>query len=138
MEKDAKNYSLSKHELAVMNTLWSEGRPLSGSEIIELSEERTWKESTIHLLLNSLLKKGMIDVEGMVRTTKNYARTFAPVMTANEYLAAQVTQSKLFNKSLGVSFRGVISALINQTGNKDTLIQDLKEIIDDESSSKKD
>lgn len=138
MEKDNKNYSLSKHELAVMNTLWSVDRPLSGSEIIELSEERTWKESTIHLLLNSLMKKGMIDVEGMVRTTKNYARTFAPVMTANEYLAAQVTQNRLFDKSLGVSFHGVISALINQTGNKDTLIQELKEIIDDETSSKKD
>lgn len=138
MEKDNKNYSLSKHELAVMNTLWSVDRPLSGSEIIELSEERTWKESTIHLLLNSLMKKGMIDVEGMVRTTKNYARTFAPVMTANEYLAAQVTQNRLFDKSLGVSFHGVISALIKQTDNKDTLIQELEQIVKEECDSKKD
>lgn len=33
----------TKYELEVMKLLWAEGRPLTKSEIIELSPDRVWK-----------------------------------------------------------------------------------------------
>lgn len=128
-----KTTSLSAHELAVMNTFWEAERPLSKSEVIELSPNRSWKDSTIHLLLNSLLDKGYIKVDGMVKATKHYARTFSPTMTANEFLVNQITQSGLLNKQTGASFSGVISGLIENADNKDELIVELVKLIDEKS-----
>lgn len=42
------------------------------------------KASSVHLLLNSLLNKGVIEVRGFKRTAKNYARTFQPSLSKIE------------------------------------------------------
>lgn len=48
---------LTKSELAVMEVLWDEGEALTSAEIIQKSKEKEWKDSSVHLLINSLLKK---------------------------------------------------------------------------------
>ncbi len=42
---DKKLFILTKNEMEVMELLWSKGRALSRSEIIELSTERSWKKA---------------------------------------------------------------------------------------------
>ncbi len=74
---DNNSFSLTKNEQEIMDLLWSQDKALSRSEIIELSTERSWKKSSIHILLNSLLEKGAIKVEGFVKTGKNYGRTYS-------------------------------------------------------------
>ena len=64
---------LTKSEEEILDLLWTENRPMTSTEIVNLSVNRTWKKSYIHLLINSLLKKEVIKVEGFVKTTKNYA-----------------------------------------------------------------
>lgn len=76
---------LTKSEEQIMNLLWEQNKPLTATEIINLSENKTWKDSYVHLLINSLMKKELITVSGFVKTTKNYARTFSPVVTLEEY-----------------------------------------------------
>lgn len=48
---------LTKSEFAVMEVLWDEGEELTSAEIIQKSKEREWKDSSIHLIINSLLRK---------------------------------------------------------------------------------
>ncbi|CCX38767.1 transcriptional regulator BlaI/MecI/CopY family [Clostridium sp. CAG:1013] len=93
-----KNYfRLTRSETEIMELLWSENRPLSRSEIIDLTPNRTWKPASIHILLNSMLDKGSIEVAGFIQSTKNYARTFAPTLTADEYIVMQLKHMrKLF------------------------------------------
>lgn len=50
----------TKKEQELMDVLWKAGRPLSSKEIVENSIDKTWKDSSIHILLNSLLDKGAI------------------------------------------------------------------------------
>lgn len=57
---------------------------LTSSEVVEASPDRNWKASSVHLLLNSLLNKGVIEVRGFKRTAKNYARTFQPSLSKTE------------------------------------------------------
>ena len=64
-------FRLTKSENEIMELLWREGRPLSRSEIIDLTPDRTWKPASIHILLNSMLEKGAIQVAGFVQSTKN-------------------------------------------------------------------
>ena len=76
-----KKTALTKSESEVMYLLWHTDRALSAAEMVALSPQKTWKDSYIHLMVNSLLKKGMITPAGFVKTFRNYARTFAPCMT---------------------------------------------------------
>ena len=73
-----KKTALTKSESEVMYLLWHTDRALSAAEMVALSPQKTWKDSYIHLMVNSLLKKGMITPAGFVKTFRNYARTFAP------------------------------------------------------------
>lgn len=75
-----KKTALTKSESEVMYLLWHTDRALSAAEMVALSPQKTWKDSYIHLMVNSLLKKGMITPAGFVKTFRNYARTFAPCM----------------------------------------------------------
>lgn len=48
---------------------------------------------TIFSLINSLLDKGLIQMEGSVRSGKTYARTFASTMSRPEYYAKMVAHT---------------------------------------------
>ena len=85
---------LTKSEFAVMEVLWDEGEELTSAEIIQKSKEREWKDSSIHLIINSLLRKKVVTVAGFKKTTKNYARTFVPVETREQYLVGQIIDDK--------------------------------------------
>ena len=67
---------LTKKEQELMEVLWKAERPLSSKEIVENSIDKTWKDSSIHILLNSLLDKGAIKEAGYVRTWKGYGSNF--------------------------------------------------------------
>ena len=85
---------LTKSEFAVMEVLWDEGEELTSAEIIQKSKEREWKDSSIHLIINSLLRKKVVTVAGFKKTTKNYARTFVPVKTREQFLVGQIIDDK--------------------------------------------
>ena len=85
---------LTKSELAVMEVLWDEGEAVTSAEIIQKSKEKEWKDSSVHLLINSLLKKKVVTVAGFKKTTKNYARTFVPVEGKEQFLVGQIIDKK--------------------------------------------
>lgn len=81
---------LTKSEMQIMDVLWGSQEPLSRSDLLEHSENKTWKDSSIHILLNGLLAKGAIYEAGFVKRSKTYGRTFAPAMTREEYFATTI------------------------------------------------
>ena len=81
---------LTKSEMEIMDVLWGEEKPLSRSNLLEHSEEKSWKDSSVHILLNGLLKKGAIREAGVVKRSKTYGRTFAPTLTREEYFATTI------------------------------------------------
>lgn len=94
---------ITNSEMQILEVLWDEGEALTSSEIVEVSDNRTWKSSSVHLLLNSLLKKNLVQVAGFKKTTKNYARTFEPSMSREEYSLRQLheeqkTNTRVFSK----------------------------------------
>ena len=81
---------LTRSEMEIMDVLWSENAPLSRADLLVRSEEKSWKDSSIHILLNGLLQKGAIKEVGFVKRSKTYGRTFAPTLTREEYLATTI------------------------------------------------
>ena len=81
---------LTKSEMEIMDVLWAADGPLSRSDLLERSEEKTWKDSSVHILLNGLLQKNAIREAGYVKRSKTYGRTFLPTLTREEYFAATI------------------------------------------------
>ena len=81
---------LTRSEMEIMDVLWEAGKPLSRADLLERSEEKTWKDSSVHILLNGLLQKGAIQEAGLVKRSKTYGRVFAPTMTREEYFASTI------------------------------------------------
>lgn len=81
---------LTKSEMEIMDVLWGSSRPLSRSDLLEKSEEKSWKDSSVHILLNGLLQKQAIREAGMVKRSKTYGRTFEPTLTREEYFASTI------------------------------------------------
>ena len=117
--------TLTPNELEIMELMWRENRPLSRTDIIELSPDRSWKASSIHILLNKMLDKDAIKVDGFVRTGKNYGRTYSPALSNVDYLLMTIKGSSLYQNSRKEATIAVISSLIND---KDITAQDIMEI----------
>ncbi len=81
---------LTKSEMEIMDVLWAAEGPLSRSDLLERSEEKTWKDSSVHILLNGLLQKEAIREAGFVKRSKTYGRTFVPTLTREEYFATTI------------------------------------------------
>ena len=81
---------LTRSEMEIMDVLWESGEPLSRADLLARSEEKTWKDSSVHILLNGLLHKGAIREAGLVKRSKTYGRTFAPTLTREEYFATTI------------------------------------------------
>lgn len=118
----------TENELQVMQVLWSEKNDLSRKDIIDRSPNRTWKENSIHVLLNSLMKKGAVKVVGMKPAGKVYARTFAASFSQEQYLNQQITTSPPKGEEAVV---GLFAALVGQADLPDGTLDELQKILDE-------
>ena len=109
---------LTKSEIAVMEVLWDEGEELTSAEIIQKSKEREWKDSSIHLIINSLLRKKVVTVAGFKKTTKNYARTFVPVETREQFLVGQIIDDKTTTEDK----KGIYSYILGKESDPELII----------------
>ena len=88
-----KTKRLTNSEKQIMEVLWKSDVPLSSHDIILSSSDKTWKNSSVHLLLNSLLDKELIEVAGFEKRTKNYARVFKPTLSYVDYILTVLTKN---------------------------------------------
>ena len=81
---------LTRSEMEIMDVMWESGVPMSRADLLARSEEKTWKDSSVHILLNGLLQKGAIQEAGLVKRSKTYGRVFSPTLTREQYFANTV------------------------------------------------
>ena len=99
---------LTKSEMQIMDVLWASDVPLSRADLLDRSAEKSWKDSSVHILLNGLLKKGAIREMGFVKRSKTYGRTFAPTLTREEYFATTIFSHRHQPEIVGL-FRALLS-----------------------------
>lgn len=113
---------LTKSEMEIMDVLWGSEKPLSRADLLSRSEEKTWKDSSVHILLNGLLQKGAIQEAGLVKRSKTYGRVFAPTLTREEYFATTI-----FSHRHKPDIVGLIQALLSR---EDITPEELSRITD--------
>lgn len=116
---------LTKSELSVLEILINEKKPLSKTDILQKApDERNWKDGSIHILLNSLLKKEAISEVGFVRTGKGFGRTFAPTEKGESYFS-----NLLIDLSQKANVSEVFSRLVESNAFTDEELDELERII---------
>lgn len=123
---------LTKNEIEIMDVLWKEERPLSRGEILSLSEDKTWMDSSVHILLNSMLKKGAIREAGFVKCGKTCGRVYEAALSCEEYHASTFDSTKK-----KPSFPKLMSAFIASEGIDGETIEELEKILKNEKSALK-
>lgn len=124
-----KEKHLTGSEEDLMEMFWGSKEPLTSVEIMNLAADRSWNGNYVHIMLRSLLKKGMIKVCGTVQCGTQYARQFIPTVTREQY-AAKLVMSKGIGSN---SIAAVTVAMVNETGKADSegLVKQLEEIIEE-------
>ena len=81
---------LTKIEIQVMSVLWKSKEAMTTTEIIDASKNKTWKENSIYIIVNTLAKKGAVAFDYCKPTTTNKARAFLPIITPEDYIILRV------------------------------------------------
>ena len=124
-------FDLSDKEEQMLETMWREGRPLTRSEIINLTENRRWKESSIHVFLNRLLNKESIRVCDIVKTSTNFGRTYEPTFSAEEYDMARLKQNFENVDPESSTISNFLSFIVKSKGINEKNVKELEDIIAD-------
>ena len=115
---------LTKSEMEIMDVFWNTQVPLSRSDLLGRGEEKTWKDSSVHILLNGLLQKGAICEVGFVRRNKTYGRTFLPTLSREEYFASTV-----FCHRYKPDMKGLMEALLRRPEADPSVVEHLRELL---------
>ena len=78
---------LTNKELEVMAVLWEKGVPMSATEILAASDNRTWVETSIFIMLKNLLVKGAVSLADYRATATKRARLYLPTVSFEEVMA---------------------------------------------------
>lgn len=109
----------------IMGILWNSEKPMTSVELMEVTQEHSWESGYLHKMLRSLLKKGTVEVCGMVQYGKQYARQFVPTVSKEEYAAKLALSTGITGSSIGK----VAVALAEEAENRDEIIEQLEEVI---------
>jgi len=123
MKKNMEHLTGSEKDL--MEIFWKQDKPLTSVEILKITDKHSWNGNYIHVMLRSVLKKGLIKVCGTVQYGTQYARQFIPIVTKEEYAAKLVLSTGLESSSISK----VTVAMAKEAGDGDKLIKELENII---------
>ena len=115
---------LTKSELEIMDVLWASEEPLSRADLLARSAEKTWKDSSVHILLNGLLQKNAICEAGVVKRSKTFGRTFAPTLSREQYFATTI-----FCHRHKPDISGLFAALLQRDEVTDEVLAQLEQLI---------
>ena len=123
---------LTKSEMEIMDVLWDDGGALSRSDFLNRNDAKSWKDSSVHILLNGLLAKGAIREAGMVKRSKTFGRTFVPTMTREEYYASVV-----FSHRRQPNLVGLMTALLSRPEVDAQVLGSLQALLDEKRADNK-
>lgn len=127
MKKEGK-LSLRQEEL--LNFLWEVNEPLTANQMAERLQSDGWNSVTLFKTVQSLATEGYLEVAGLEKTVKTYARKLKPALTKEEYYAKVLKDAGLTTDDLPALIAAIVSVKGEATkDNNKQVIQVLEDII---------
>ncbi len=93
--------TLNKREEKIMETLWSQQKAVTITEIEELFADEKISKASIFKAVQALVKHGYINICGVELIKKTYARKLEPAISREEYAAIMLMERGITRSSLG-------------------------------------
>ncbi len=119
------NITLSKRELDVMKIFWQSGKPLTASEIVNISNISI---STVHTVLNKLQSKNAIEVDEIIFSGKVLCRSYRPTISAKNYDMRKIVASFKSIIHTDISTSHFVSALLGQEKDTQKVLNELDDL----------
>lgn len=74
---------LTNSEREILETMWEYGESITATNLAKVSTSKTWKTSSVHLLINSLLNKDYIEVVGFEKNYKELCQKISTSVAKN-------------------------------------------------------
>lgn len=125
-----KKDTLNKREEELMNYLWEINKPLTASEMAKQLEAEGWTNITLCRTVQSLSDNGYLEVAGLEKTVKTYARKLTPSLTKEEYYSSILMKRGINANSLADITAALIGVSRKNPREKDAeVIAKLEEVI---------
>jgi len=115
-------------ELNILRLLWESKEALSGAEMLERLPELNLFSTSIYTILDVMVDKGVLKVDGKVRRGKRYARTFVPAISQEDFTAMQVLKLTP-NVTKYDRLVGLFTALVKHDGVDAETLSSLEEFL---------
>ena len=83
-----KKESLNKREEELMNYLWEIKKPMTTNEMAKQLQSEGWTNITLCRTVQSLTDQGYLEVAGLEKSAKTYARKLIPSLSKEEYYSS--------------------------------------------------
>ena len=100
---------LTDNQAEIMDVLWENKYPMTITEIIEASSNRSWSKNSIYKIVELLEQKGAITVAHSSPTNANYAKAYVPAITPQQFIVKHTLEMIDARKSV---VRDSLDALI--------------------------
>lgn len=119
----------SENEWVIMEILWKQGTPLTATEIIDrLKGIKDVSPKTIRVLINRLLKKGIITYQVDERDSRIYH--YVPAKTKEACLKEK--SERFIQSYFGGNQMGMVAALVRNDSFSEEQINELIQILEEE------
>ena len=125
-KKSKEDFTVS--ELAIIKLLWEKHTSLTVAEIIENLPELNLLVNSLYVILQGMMRKGLIDMDGQVRRGKRYAKTYKAIISREDFATMQMY--KLFpDVPKRDRVLGILSSMVKQDGDDEETISLLEEYV---------
>ncbi len=125
-----KKESLNKREEELMNYLWEIKKPMTTNEMAKQLQSEGWTNITLCRTVQSLTDQGYIEVAGLEKSAKTYARKLIPSLSKEEYYSSVLMNRGINANSLADLTAALIGASRKNPREKDAeVIAKLEEVI---------
>ena len=102
-----KKESLNKREEELMNYLWEIKKPMTTNEMAKQLQSEGWTNITLCRTVQSLTDQGYLEVAGLEKSAKTYARKLIPSLSKEEYYS-----SVLMNRGINANYLADLTAAL--------------------------
>lgn len=125
-----KKESLNKREEELMNYLWEIKKPMTTNEMAKQLQSEGWTNITLCRTVQSLTDQGYLEVAGLEKSAKTYARKLIPSLSKEEYYSSVLMNRGINANSLADLTAALIGVSRKNPREKDAeVIAKLEEVI---------
>lgn len=120
---------INAREERVLNLLWDMNTPMTSNEMFEALSSEDWKQITLLKTVQSLTDKGYLNVAGIEKVVKTYARRFEPSISKGEYYSRLLNDKNFDDKNIIEIVAALLGENIGKKEDYEKIANRLSEII---------